>query len=173
MGLDVVKNNMKEIGGNVTVSCEPGKGTRMRLQVPLTMSVTDVLLTEAGGEKYAIPLSAILETLNVVRSRIRILNNREAVAYNGAVLALKHTAGILGASKGVRLREGNPDDELAVIVLAFGKQLIGVVVDRIIRREVVLTKPLDHPLAGIREYSGAALLGDGSIVLVLDPMGMF
>lgn len=173
VGLDVVKNNMKEIGGNVTVSCEPGKGTRMRLQVPLTMSVTDVLLTEAGGEKYAIPLSAILETLNVVRSRIRILNNREAVAYNGAVLALKHTAGILGASKGVRLREGNPDDELAVIVLAFGKQLIGVVVDRIIRREVVLTKPLDHPLAGIREYSGAALLGDGSIVLVLDPMGMF
>lgn len=173
VGLDVVKNNMKAIGGNVTVSYDPGKGTQMRLQAPLTMAITDVLLTEATGEKYAVPLSAIRETQNIRRSRIRILNNREAVAYNGAVLVLKHLGGILEASKEEKLREGSPDDELAVIILAFGKQHIGIVVDRIIRREGVLTKSLEHPLAGIKEYSGAALLGDGSIVLVLDPMGFF
>lgn len=173
VGLDIVKKNMKNIGGNVTIKSEPDVATRMRLKVPVSMAVMDALLTEAAGEQYAFPFSSVLESITVKRGEIKVLNRREAISYYGAVLGLKHIKEILGITHGRKLRAKGSDDELSVIVITFGGQVRGIVVDRIVRREGIVTKPLDEHLAGIKEFSGAALLGDGSIVLVLDPMGMF
>ena len=172
VGLDIVKKNMKNIGGNVTIKSEPDVATRIRLKVPISMAVMDALLTETAGEQYAFPFSSILESITVKRGEIKVLNRREAVPYYGTVLGLKHIKEILGLTHGKKLRIKSSDDELSVIVISFGGQVRGIVVDRIVRREGILVKPLDEHLAGIKEFSGAALLGDGSIVLVLDPMGM-
>ena len=173
VGLDIVKNNLKNMGGNVTLLSEPGSGTRIRLQVPLSMAVMDVLLVEVAGEQYAIPFSAILENIKVKRGEIQVLNRKEVVTYNDTVIGIRHLGRILGLSPDTKLRVKGSQEELTVIVAAFGGQIAGVVVDRIIRRDAILDKPLESHLAQIKEFSGAALMGDGSIVLVLDPMGMF
>lgn len=172
VGLDVVKRNLQNIGGNVTIASEPDIATRIRLRVPVSMVIMDVLLTEAGGEQYAFPFSAILETITVTRGEIQILNKRETVPYNSTVLGLKHLQGIMGLAKH-RLRVQDSTEELTVIVITFGGHIRGIVVDRILRRDGILSKPLEQHMPGIKEFSGAAILGDGSIVLVLDPMGMF
>lgn len=173
VGLDIVKNNIGDMGGSVKLSTEPGVATRITLHVPLSMAVQEVLMAEVSGATYAFPFASILETLKVAREKIRVINKEEAVSYYETVLVLKYLDEILGIPPGNQLRKKGPAGDLDVIVLALGSQVIGIVVDRIISREGVLTKPLDDPLAGIKEYSGAALLGDGSIVLVLDPTGMF
>jgi len=173
VGLDIARNNMKNIGGNVIVESEPDAATRVRLQVPISMAVMDALLAEAAGEQYAFPFSSILESITVKRGEIKVLNKREAVPYYGTVLGLKHLKDILGLTKRKKLRAKGSDEELSVIVITFGGRVRGIVVDRILRREGILAKPLEQHLAGIKEFSGAALLGDGSIVLVLDPVGLF
>ena len=173
VGLDVVKNNMKRIGGNVTLESEPDNGIRVRLQVPISIAVMDVLLTEAGGEQYAFPFSSVLESIPVKRGEIQVLNRRETIPYYGTVLALRYLKEILGVTTGERLRAKGSDEALSVIVITFGGQVRGIVVDRILRRDGILTRPLEEHLAGIKEFSGAALLRDGSIVLVLDPMGLW
>lgn len=173
VGLDVVRNNVKQVGGSVIVESEPDVATRVRLVVPISIAVMDALLAEAAGECYAFPFSSVLENITVSQGEVQVLNRREAIPYRGAVLPLRRLEHILGIGKTERLRALGSNQALPVIVLAFGGQMTGIVVDRIAGREGILTKPLDRHLAGIREFSGAAVLGDGRIVLVLDPMGLF
>ena len=173
VGLDVVKTNVNSMGGNVTLQSEEGIATRVRLQVPVSMAVMDALLTEVAGEQYAFPFASILESITVRQEEIQVLNNREAVHYRGTVLALQHLREILGVTRAEKLRTRRSNGDLSVIVVTFGGQVRGVVVDRILRREGILAKPLEQNLAAIKEFSGAALLGDGSIALILDPMGLF
>ena len=173
VGLDLVKTNVNSVGGNVTLQSEEGIATRVRLQVPVSMAVMDALLTEVAGEQYAFPFASILESITVRQGEIQVLNNREAVHYRGTVLALQHLREILGVTRAEKLRTRRSNGDLSVIVVTFGGQVRGVVVDRILRREGILAKPLEQNLAAIKEFSGAALLGDGSIALILNPMGLF
>ena len=173
VGLDVVQNNMKRLGGNATLRSEADQATRVRLQVPISMAVMDALLTEVAGELYAFPFSAILETLVARAGQIQVLNGRETIPYRGTVLALEHLGAILGMREGEQLRVRDADEELPIVALRFGGQIRGIAVDRIGRREGILARPLEAHLAGIREFSGAALRGDGRIVLVLNPAGLF
>ena len=173
VGLDVVRNNVQGAGGNVILHGEPGIATRVTLQMPVSMAVMDVLLAETGGEHYAFPFAAILEVTAVRRSQIQVVNGREAIPYRGTVLGLQHLKEILEPTAGEKLRDDNSAAELSVIVLGFGGEMRGIVVDRIPRRQGILSRPLEAHMARIAEFSGAALLGDGRIVLILDPAGFF
>ncbi|MBW2610670.1 MAG: chemotaxis protein CheA, partial [Deltaproteobacteria bacterium] len=135
VGLDIVRNNMKDAGGNTTLESEPGVATKVKLQVPISMAVMDVLLTETAGEQYAFPFTAILETIKVKRGEIRIMNRKEVVPYHGMVLGLKHLKEILGVIEGEKLRAKGSEEELQAIVIGFGSRLQGIVVDRILRRD--------------------------------------
>lgn len=178
VGLDIVKTNIGQTGGSISISGTPGVSTKMRITVPLSMAVQDVLLTEACKEVYAIPFTAIIETIKIDPKKIKSINNRKAVAYYETVIVLTHLSELLGVSQHVSLSEnmetmGSADtDDLNVVVMVRGKQVLGVIVDKIIRREGVLTRPFEKQLASISELTGAAILGDGSIVVVLDPMGI-
>ena len=172
VGLDIVKTNIGHSGGSISISGTPGLYTKMRITVPLSMAVQDVLLTKVGEELYAIPFTAIIETIKIDPNKIRSINRRKAVPYYETVLVLKHLSELLGESENVALHNNTESNELNVIVMVRGKDMIGVVVDKIIRREGVLTRPFEKQLATIKELSGAAILGDGSIVVVLDPMGI-
>ncbi|MDM8523704.1 chemotaxis protein CheW [Desulfococcaceae bacterium HSG8] len=173
VGLDVVKSNITSLGGNITISDKPDKGVRMRLRVPVSISFTDVLLAEVSGRHYAFPFSSILKTLRIRRREIYGPENREIIHFEGNVLSVRHIGEILGIA-GVKGKIGkkDSDDEISIILIIFGNQILGLVVDTILNRETILIRPLEKYLAGIREFSGAALLGDGSVVLVIDPMGI-
>jgi two-component system chemotaxis sensor kinase CheA len=172
VGLDIVRSNVNFMGGNAAISSEPGIATRVRLQVPFTMAMTDVLLTEVSGEKYAFPFSSVLESIKVERGKIQTLNKREVIPYYGTVLSLRYLGEILGIAKSGKLRVKASDEQLAVVVVAFGGQICGIVVDQVLRRESILARPLEEQFSSIEEFSGASILGDGSIVLVLDPVGI-
>jgi two-component system chemotaxis sensor kinase CheA len=190
VGLDVVRNNIKAIGGTITLSSEKNTGTRVRVRIPVSMSVTDILLTEVCGRKYAFPFSCIRKTLRIQTKDIKGPGTARFIAFEDTVLPIKFLKDILEIQEECQtysLAEGakpifirsafqhsgkEADGELSVIVINSGKQLRGLVVDNILKRESVLIKPLENYLAGIKEFSGTVILGDGSVVLVADPLGM-
>lgn len=170
VGLDVVRNNLRLIGGNVTISSTPGEGCVIRLAVPLTVAITDALLAEADGTVYALPISAVRQTLRVRRDEIRTLNGRERLALDGSPLMLAPLADILDRRPARSQRRGDPAGEVSIIVVRMGRRQLGLAVDRIVRWEGILTRPLGPFFRGIRIISGTSLLGDGRIVLVVDPI---
>ncbi len=170
VGLDVVRSNLRLIGGNVTVSSNPGEGCVIRLAVPLTVAITDALLAEADGTVYALPISAVRQSLRVRRDEIRTLNGRERLALDGSPLMLAPLADILDRRPARPQRRGDPAGEVPIIVVRMGRRQLGLAVDRIIRWEGILTRPLGPFFQGIRIISGTSLLGDGRIVLVVDPI---
>ncbi len=172
VGLDIVKTSMSFIGGAIKLFSEPGKGSRFTIRVPLSMAVMEVLLVESDSEIFALPFSAVQESLTIDAETIQVLNRREVVSYQDNILELKHIGEIMGLKDKLRLRKHHNTKDLPVVVIAFGGQSQGLVVDRILRRGAVLVKPLSQNLGQIRELSGAALLEDGNIVLVVDPAGI-
>jgi two-component system chemotaxis sensor kinase CheA len=172
VGLDVVKNNIQAIGGGIQLTYKPDQGMRFSMRVPLTMALEDVLLVESDGELYAFPFAAMKESIVVQRRDIEVLQAREFIHYRDMVIPIRHLSGAIEAIAPQKLRKIN-GQELAVIILAFGGRHQGVVVDRVLRREPVLIKPLDKHFGKIREIRGAALMGDGSIVFIIDPIGLF
>ena len=170
VGLDVVRSNLRLIGGNVTVASTPGDGCAIRLAVPLTVAITDALLAEADGTVYALPISSVMRTLRVRRDAIRTLNGRERIAPDGSPLMLAPLADILNRRPVRSLRRGDPSGEVPIIVIRMGRRQLGLAVERIIRWEGILTRPLGPFFRGIQIISGASLLGDGRIVLVVDPI---
>ena len=172
VGLDVVRTTLARIGGAVALSSEPGAGTRITMTVPISMALMDVLLVRAGGEVYALPYSSIHEIMAAQPGDLQTVSDRQVIAYRGALPPVRYLASILDGGPAAP-RPGPGADDLTVIILAAEEQLCGVVVDEALKQERVLLRPLEERLAEIREFSGAALLSDGSIVLVLNPAALF
>ncbi|OQX26693.1 MAG: hypothetical protein BWK80_09120 [Desulfobacteraceae bacterium IS3] len=172
VGLDIVKNNILTMRGSISISGEPGVGAFVRLKIPVSMSVSDVLLTIAVQRQYAFPFSSVLKSIKIRRNKIRYLNHTEAIVSDGKIFPLRHLGDMLGIAEIKTLRQDSCE-EIAVILLSFGNQVRGVAVDAVLRRESILIKPLEKCLGKIKEFSGSVLLGDGSIALVIDPAGLF
>ena len=172
VGLDIVNSNLKAIGGNVTLFSEKGKATRFRLQVPVSMAAVEVLLVKAGEETYAVPLSCIVETLNISPGDIKVVNNTETIGYKEDLIAVAHLNAMLAMSDNAKFRSTPLNMKHPMVVITFGGSLKGIIVDQILRKESIIIKPLERHFAGIDEFSGAALMGDGAIVIVLNPHGL-
>jgi len=172
VGLDIVSSNLRSVGGNVTLFSEKGKATRFRFQVPVSMAAVEVLLVETNEEIYAVPLSCILETLNIAPNDVQVVNNMETITYHEELIAVAHLKTMLAVSKNTRFRSNPNDSTCPMVVITFGGSLKGIIVDRILRKESIIVKPLERHFSGIDEFSGAALMGDGTIVLVLNPHGI-
>lgn len=173
VGLDIVKSNILAMGGSISISGEPGLGACVRLKIPVSMSVSDVLLTVAVQRLYAFPFSSILKSIKVARNKIRYVNHAEALVSDGKIFPLRHLGDMLGIAEIKTLKQQDSSEELSVILLDSGNQVRGVAVDAVLKRESFLIKPLEKYLGKIKEFSGTVLLGDGNIVLVIDPAGLF
>ncbi|RLB84725.1 MAG: hypothetical protein DRH24_04195 [Deltaproteobacteria bacterium] len=172
VGLDIVSNNLKAVGGNVTLSSEKGRATRFRLQVPMSLAAVEVLLVEAEGEPYAIPIACIVETMNISPKNIQVINNAEMITHKDDLITAAYLTAMLDLSPKKQIRMATSTDALQMVVISFGGRLKGLVVDRLLKQESIIIKPLAKNLSSIDEFSGAALMGDGSIVLVLDPQAL-
>lgn len=168
VGMDVVRTNIKELKGSVQVTSEVGKGTRFTLSLPLTLAIIDALLVRVSGHIFAIPLDAVSETTKIPKESISRVNRRDAVTLRGEVVALVHLADILGLPTAPR-----PDKTLPTVLIAVQDRRLGLVVDELLLRQDVVIKALGDYLGDIPGISGATILGDGRVILILDPHEIF
>ncbi len=163
VGLDVVQNMVKNVRGNIRVSTQPGKGLRVQLQLPLTLSVLRALLVEVAGEPYAIPLTQIARALRLERDRIQVLEGRHHFTFGDQQVGLLTAHQVLDCGE----PKFNADD-LPVVVLGDRSARYGVVVDRFLGERELVVQPLDSRLGKIQDISAAALMEDGSPILIVD-----
>jgi two-component system chemotaxis sensor kinase CheA len=162
VGLDSVKRYLEARRGRLDVDSTPGNGTRVTLALPLTLALLDVLLFHRGANVFGLPLSSVEEAL-LVESRLT-LAGRESIDVRGQAVPLVDLADLIGADAPA------PGPKPPAIVIAAGGRRLAVACDRLIGEEDVVLKPLESPLSNVRGYLGTAVLGDGSIALVLDPL---
>ena len=164
VGMDVVRTNIKNLKGSISISSEVGKGTRFTLSLPLTLAIIDALMINVSGETFAIPLDAVSETTKIETARLTDVKGRKAVTLRGEVLGLVQLAEMLNLPQPEQL-----PDVLSVVVIHDNERRLGLVVDRMQQRQEIVIKPLGAYLGDIKGISGATIMGDGSVILILDP----
>ncbi|KAB1440368.1 chemotaxis protein CheA [Pseudodesulfovibrio senegalensis] len=166
VGMDVVKNNIKNLKGSVHTTSELGKGTKFTLTLPLTLAIIDALMVQIAGETFAIPLDAVSETTKIEVDKLSDVNNRKAVKLRGEVLGIVELSELLELPPNENEREIVP-----VVVIHDNDRRLGLVVDRLLERQEIVIKPLGQYLNNfsLKGLSGATIMGDGSVVLILDP----
>ena len=168
VGMDVVKSNVRKLNGTVAVTSAVGRGSIFTIKLPLTLAIIDALLMRAGGQVFALPGTAVEETLLVPRETLSHLTRRKAINLRGEVLGVTRLRELLHFKDAEDL-EALEDNELPVVVVATGGRRMGIIVDAFIRRQEMVIKPLAPYLASLPGISGASIMGDGGVVLILDP----
>ena len=164
VGLDVVKNNIANLSGIIDVESEEGKGTVMRITLPITLAILQALIVEAAKRTYAIPLNSVLEIATARESDIRTIEGREVLSLRDQTLPLIRLAKLF------RLREAprGARDRSYVVVVGLAQERVGIVVDGLAGEQDVVIKPLGGVLGAVRGIAGATDLGHRRTVLVLD-----
>lgn len=163
VGMDVVRTNIKNLKGNVTVHTVKNQGTRFTLSLPLTLAIIEALMIKMGDQTYAIPLDAVATTTKLESRILTSINGRNAVTLRGEVL------GIVDLGELLDLPETVNNDIISVVILQDNDRRIGLVVNQLLDRQEIVIKPLGMYLNNIQGLSGASIMGDGSVVLILDP----
>lgn len=165
VGLDVVKTKITSLGGNVTVHSAPGKGTKFSVQLPLTLSIISAMLIKLGSEKYAIPLSSIVETGIIQRSNILHVHGNQMIEFRHAVIPLVSLSQVLESPDYSETNE----TETEIIVIQKGDKWAAIMVDEFIGQNEIVLKSLGGYLTNVPAVSGATILGDGQVALIIDP----
>ncbi|AZB42959.1 chemotaxis protein CheA [Bacillus sp. FJAT-42376] len=164
VGLDVVKSAIESLGGSVTVDSEEGTGSVFSVQLPLTLSIISVLLVELEKEKYAIPISSVIETAVIRKDDIMHAHNQKVIDFRGKIVPLVYLNQIFD----VPCEEEEDPEYLSMVVVKKGERLAGLVVNSFIGQLEVVLKPLGSYLNGVFAISGATILGDGEVALIID-----
>lgn len=168
VGMDVVRRNIKALGGDVFVDTTKGRGTRISLRLPLTLAIIDGQLIRIGPHTYVIPLLSIVESVQVERARIsRAQGNRQIYRVRDELIPVIDLAGVLGAPP----RSTSIEDSLMVIVEAEGDHL-GLLVDELLAQQQVVVKSLETNYGRVAGLGGATILGDGAVSFILDTAGV-
>jgi two-component system, chemotaxis family, sensor histidine kinase and response regulator WspE len=162
VGLDVVQTMVKEVGGSVRVSSQSGQGTRFHLELPLTLSVIRTLLAEIGSEPYAFPLARVDRALKLTRAEIQSLEGRQHFTFG------EQQIGLVAANQVLGLEPQPFGEDVSIIVLGDKTARYGLVVDRFLGEQELVVRPLDARLGKVQNVSAAALMPDGSPLLIID-----
>lgn len=168
VGLDIVRNNIQRLNGTVMVETEKGKGTRFMVTLPLTLAIVPTLLVRVAHNTLAIPLVTVVETLRISIKEIQTVNSRPVIRLRDKVLPLldmTETFGFDSSKKDLGYRY--------VVVVGMGKQMMGLAVDRLLGQEEVVVKSLGSIIGEVNGIASAAILGDGSVILIVDVQDLF
>jgi two-component system chemotaxis sensor kinase CheA len=167
VGMDVVRSNIEQIGGTVDLKSVPGTGATFTIKIPLTLAIVSALIVEAGGERFAIPQLSVLELVragNGGEHRIEHIKDAPVLRLRNKLLPLIRLKEVL--------RLGQCENENGfVIVMQVGNQVFGAVVDGVFHTEEIVIKPMSSKLRHIPVFSGTTILGDGSVIMIIDPNG--
>ncbi len=165
VGMDVVKTNIEKLNGTIEVTSEINKGTTIMLKIPLTLAIIQALLVKVTKEFFAIPLVSVVETVRINKDDINKVENRDVLRLRDSIIPLVYLGDALGIGKNKKTIDSK---EIYVVVVAVAEKKIGLVVDKLIGREEIVIKSLGHYLTNIKSISGATIMGDGSVTLILD-----
>ncbi|WP_022669906.1 hybrid sensor histidine kinase/response regulator [Hippea alviniae] len=165
VGMDVVKTNVEKLNGIIEVKSELGKGTTIILKIPLTLAIIQALLVKVTKEYYAIPLVSVVETVRITKDDIDKVENKDVLRLRDNIIPLVYLGDTLGIGNNKRTLDGK---EIYVVVVAVAEKRIGLIVDELIGREEIVIKSLGNYLTNIKGISGATIMGDGSVTLILD-----
>ena len=171
VGMDVVRTNIEKIGGTVDLSSKAGRGTTIKLKIPLTLAIVPALIVNAGGGVYAIPQVKLVELVRVDQSsenQIEFLQGTPVYRLRGNILPLVSLNRTLNPGAG----EGSESGTANIAVLNADNHLFGLIVDGIQDTADIVVKPINRLLKSLQAYSGATILGDGSVALILDVPGL-
>jgi len=165
VGMSVVRDTIQDLGGTLSVETTPAKGTTFRMTLPLTLAITDALIVHAGDRTFAVPQSAISEVADVESRTIRRLENNELVPHRDEALPVVRLVRLFAIAE-------TPRQRFHMIVVRSGSTAVGILVDRIVGQREIVVKTLKDPLIKVTGVSGATELGDGRLVLILDPVAL-
>ncbi len=171
VGMDVVKTTVQSLGGNVSVSTQEGQGTEIVLTLPTSLGIDTVLFIESGNEAYALPIDHIVETIKLPGDRIRRAGDQRMFHHRGEVLAVHRLKELLGLKDG---GSGNgalaqSQEELSMVVVRSGRGKFAIIVDRLDKNMEIAVRPAPDVFSSIDVVSGVSILGDGKVMLVLNP----
>lgn len=166
VGLDVVKNKIESLGGVVSLETVAGQGTKFQVSLPLTLSIISAMLVQVGEESYAIPLTSILETTLLDEADILTAHRERVFDFRGQLVPLVYLKEMFGI-------DSETKSQFPVVVVRKGNKLVGVVVNDLIGQQEIVMKPLGTYLEGIPAISGATILGDGRVALIVDSNDLF
>lgn len=169
VGMDVVRNNIQGLSGNVEVHTEVGKGTRFRISLPLTLAIIQALVTSVDDGIFVIPLSAVVETFRCDEADVRYIDGKPAMNFRGSVLPLVSLSSLF---EGSHRQNAEADKSTTFVVINTGSLKIGLIVDKLIGEREVVIKPLGSFFGDLRGIAGATILGDGRVALIVDVTGI-
>ncbi|MCC6949328.1 MAG: chemotaxis protein CheA [Bradyrhizobiaceae bacterium] len=165
VGMDVVRRNIMDIGGRITLKSEPGRGTTIQLSLPLTLAVMDGMVVEIGQDNYVVPISAIVECMRPTRADVRnLLGTAGTLQLRGAIVPLVHLGDLFGIRGAVR----DVVDGVVIIVEAGEGARLGIVVDELRGHQQVVIKSIEENYGVVPGIAGATILGNGRVAFILD-----
>ena len=170
VGMDVVRNNIDQIGGTIDVKSVAGVGVSFSIKIPLTLAIVAALIVEAGGDRFAIPQIAVIELVRArggSEHRVERIKDTAVLRLREKLLPLARLSKLLGTQADAADVEGG-----FIVVTQVGSQSFGIVVDSVFHTEEIVVKPLSSKLRNIALFSGNTILGDGSVIMIIDPNGI-
>jgi two-component system chemotaxis sensor kinase CheA len=161
VGMDVVKTVLERLKGTTSIKSTSGKGTTFYLKVPLTLAIIKALLFRVGPRIYAVPLASVVEIARATQTDIHRVDHHDVIKMRDEVLTLVHVSRLANESN-------NNGKRIFVIVISMNERKFGLVVDRLVGEEELVIKALDDHLVATDLVSGASILGDGTVVLILN-----
>jgi len=169
VGMDVVRNNIDQIGGTIDVKSVAGIGLSFTIKIPLTLAIVAALIVQAGGDHFAIPQLAVVELVRVRKDgehRVERIRDTAVLRLRDNLLPLVRLTDLLGMQTPGDIGSGY------VVVTQVGRQTFGIVVDAVFHTEEIVVKPMSSKLRHIAMFSGNTILGDGSVIMIIDPNGI-
>ena len=168
VGLDVVKSKIESLSGEVEVKSKIDVGSTWTIRLPLTLAIIQALMVDVGGEKYAISLGSIQTIEDIVPTDIKTVQNKEVIHLRGLVIPLIRLSEVLDIES-----KKNPEDNMTVVIVKKGDRQSGLVVDELMGQQEIVIKSLGKYITRCKVISGATILGDGEVALILDTNALF
>ncbi|HCR86504.1 MAG TPA: chemotaxis protein CheA [Alphaproteobacteria bacterium] len=164
VGMDVVCSNIKALGGEIEMTNNPGYGMKFIISLPLTLAILDGMVIRVGSEKYILPINNILETMQVKIADVnRVKNSNEVISVRGEFIPIVYLSEIFGITKTTQ-----KNDKILVVLVENGKNKLGIVVEDLLGQQQVVIKNLEENSDKVQGISGATILGDGNVSLIID-----
>src|SRR6185312_3105219 len=178
VGMDVVKTNIEKIGGAVDLKSVEGQGATFTIKIPLTLAIVSALIVQAGGERFAIPQISVVELVRAQRHRssaegagsdtmIERINDTPVLRLRDRLLPLVSLTELLALDA-----PKDADADATIVVVQVASNMLGIIVDRVYDTEEIVVKPVAPILRHVTMFSGNTILGDGSVIMILDPNGI-
>ena len=164
VGLDVVKSKIESLSGEVEVKSTLGVGSTWTIRLPLTLAIIQTLMVVVGGEKYAIPLSNIQTIESIRPDEVSTVQTKEVITLRGSIIPLIRLNEVLGCES-----TKDPNEELVVVIVKKGDKMAGLVIDTLTGQQEIVIKSLGKYINKSKLISGATILGNGEVALIIDP----